>query len=119
MGLMGEAALMQLELSPQLSWVKTWSFIFLPCCFLEQKSHWCHQGKSLSATPLILADLRQIHGTMNESLILSASKTLHLTTPVGDDQTTANPKRASWDESTATPWLNGHFHAIKALKDQA
>jgi len=52
-------------------------------------------------------------------LILSASKTFHLLTPVGDDQTTANPKKASWDESAAPPWLDEHFHAIKALKNQA
>lgn len=119
---MGEAALMQLELSPSYPGGRFGPLFaqdLLPCCFLERKSHWCHQGKLLLATPQILADLWQIHGTTNEPLILSASKTFHLLTPVGDDQTTANPKRASWDESTAPPWLNRHFHAIKALEDQA
>lgn len=38
----------------------------LSCCFLEQNSHQCHQGKSFLTTPLILGDLQHIHGTMNE-----------------------------------------------------
>lgn len=100
---MGEAALTQLELTPNYHGGRTgplFAWDLCPCCFLEQKSHWCHQWNLLLATP-ILADLWPIHGTTNEPLILSASKTFHLLTPVGDDQTMANPKRASWDDSTA------------------
>lgn len=75
--LMDEAALMQLDLPPSYPGVRFGPLFaqdLLSRCFLERKSHQCHQGKLLLATPLILVDLQQIHSTMNEPLILSASK---------------------------------------------
>ena len=77
MVLMDEAALMQLDLPPSYpggGFGPLFAQDLLSRCFLERKSHQCHQGKLLLTTPLILADLQQVHSTMNEPLILSASK---------------------------------------------
>lgn len=86
------------------------------CCFLEQKErqipisvtrgncswphHWFWWIYSISMAPWM-------------NLILFASKPLYLLTLVGDDTTNGQPKRASWNDSTAPPWLSGHFMLSK------
>lgn len=64
--LMSEVALMRLDLLPATPGEDLALYFFLlSLCFLEQNSHQCHQGKLFLATPLILVDLQQIHGTIN------------------------------------------------------
>lgn len=63
---MSEVALMQLDLLPATPGEDSAPyFLLLTLCFLEQNSHQCHQGKLFLATPLILLDLQQIHGSTN------------------------------------------------------
>lgn len=76
--LMDKAALITLDLPPSYpggGFGPLFARDLLSHHFLEQKSHWYHQGKSLLAMPLILMGLQKIHSTMNEPLILSAFKT--------------------------------------------